>query len=351
MNICHLTFVADSLTYTIAKALTYAGHNVFVWIVNPEHARRHPSKIQSRLLETSRVQVISRNENDLPSLFDRLIVQVFPRPTESLRDFRFLARRGERITLISAGDRSKSWRTAMKLQWLELRTISPYLGKIDRVVYKDGFYSHDFHGLLKSRRVTGFDIHSQFLHSEQSFHAIHDRNWNPESQRPILVNFLGSQDPSVRKRILDSVRTLFMQDSDNQLTRLTNKQMHWTEYSDASPAGLSSKEFLDVLARSDFTLCPLGYSLVTHRPLEALLQGSIPVLSSAELDLYDLGLEDGINCIAVKDGQWHNTVEELARINDENIVEMRRNIFAMLDNTLCYKAASERMRKRLGLPK
>lgn len=349
MNICHLVFVADSLTYTIAKALTYGGHNVFVWIVAPDYARAHPNKIQERLRNTPGVWMVSRDERGLPPILDRLMVQVFPRPLESLRDFDALAPRTAKITLISAGDRSKTWRTAMKLQWLELRATGLHLAKMDRIVYKDGFYRTDLYRFLKCRQVTGFDVHSQFLHSEQAFGKIHTCNWKPETPRPILANFLGSQDPAERTRILDSVRPLFLQGGCASLAGRRGKRMHWTEYSDSAPVGLGATEFLDILKDSDFTLCPRGYSLVTHRPLEALLKGSIPVLAAGELDLYDYGLEDRRNCIAVKGETWRDTVAALVDVDDNEVTGMRQNIYAMRDDKLCYKAAAERMRGRLGL--
>jgi len=350
MNICHLVFRADSLTYTVAKALTSVGHEVSVWVVDPEYGRRTAEAIQKRLISTARVKIVPRRERELPASIDRLIVQVFPRPLESIQDFDPLARRAQRITLISAGDRSKTWREAIKLQWLEVQRCRPHAGKIDRVVYKDGFYRFDVHGIFKPRRVTGFDVHSQFLHSEEAFRTIHACNWRPESPRPILASFLGSQDPDARKRILDSVRPMFTDRTGKSHPVVGFKRMYWHEYSDASPGGLDPMEFLDVLSRSDFALCPRGYSLVTHRPMEALLRGSIPVLSASELDLYDIGLEDGVNCIAVPDERWQETVANLARIEEDKVIEMRRNVFAMLRDRLGYESSSERMRSRLGLP-
>ena len=64
--------------------------------------------------------------------------------------------------------------------------------------------------------------------------------------------------------------------------------MFWHEYSDASPIGLDPAEFVRRLTDSDFTLCPRGYSRVTHRPVEALLRGSVPVIAADEIDLYGI---------------------------------------------------------------
>jgi hypothetical protein len=103
------------------------------------------------------------------------------------------------------------------------------------------------------------------------------------------------------------------------------------------------------LTDSDFTLSPPGYSLVTHRPVEALLRGSIPVLNTDELDLYDLDLVDGVNCIAVPSGEWPAAMDRIIHMDESEIVAMRRNIQVMLTERVAYPALSRNMCRRLGL--
>src|SRR5438552_14900660 len=139
MNVWHLVFRTDSLTYTVAKAMSFGGHDVFVWVVDAEQDHSLAAGIQQRLRDTPRVRIVARDETKLPSVIDRLIVQVFPRPMESIQRIGPLAKRARRIALITAGDRSRTWHSAMKLQWFEARKFASYVSKIDRVVYKDGF--------------------------------------------------------------------------------------------------------------------------------------------------------------------------------------------------------------------
>jgi hypothetical protein len=349
MNVWHVVYRTDSLTYTIAKALSIGGHDVFVWVVNPHLDHGLSAGIDKSLRETARVSVVARDETALPHVIDRLIVQVFPRPLETLQDVDTLARRARRITLISAGDRSRSWRNAVKQQWLEVRRMGRYASRIDRVLYKDGLYSCDLLGVFKSRHAVGFDAHSQFIHDENLFRAMHARDWDPGIRRPILANFLGSQDPEFRKRVLDSVRSFFQPEGGSSSTLASHKSMRWHEYSDAAAIGLDPAEFVRVLSDSDFTLCPRGYSRVTHRPIEAMLRGSIPVLSVDELDLYGIALKDGENCIAVQGGRWREAVEGLACVREAEIARMRTNIHAMFDEFLNYPAMAKRIRARVGV--
>jgi hypothetical protein len=95
MNICHLAFRPDSLTYTVARALVSAGHDVLVWVVDADYNRRPAAKIRDRLVAIPRVRIVPRNLDELPASFDRLIIQVFPRPPSVCRTSTFW--RNERI--------------------------------------------------------------------------------------------------------------------------------------------------------------------------------------------------------------------------------------------------------------
>jgi hypothetical protein len=348
MNVCHFVFRTDSLTYTVAKALSCGGHDVVVWVVDREQDHRQAGGIQKCLHETPRVTIAGDDASGLPSVIDRLIVQVFPRPRESIRHVDLLAARARMISVITAGDRSRPWREAMKLQWSEARRLVRYASKVDRVLYKDGFHSHDLIGLSKPRHNLGFDVHSQFLHDDGLRHAMHARDWIPGERRPILVNFLGCRDPAVRERVLQQLRPYARARNEVELLLETSKTTFWHEYPDADPVGIAPQEFVKVLTQSDFTLCPRGYSLVTHRPMEALLRGSIPVLSADELDLYGIQLEDGKNCIGVPAGRWSEAMHRIARIGEDEVIRMRGNILAMFDGQLRYEAVATGMRMRLG---
>jgi hypothetical protein len=349
MNIWHLAYRVDSLTYTVARALSHGGHNVSVWLAQPNQDYGLSEGIYKALRETPRVGFIGRDEARLPSTIERLIVQTHPRPAESTRDAPLLAKRARAITLISAGDRGRPLRGALKLQWLEARRLWPQLSRVDRILYKDGFHPRDLLGLFKPRSNLGFDVHSQFLHNDELFRMMHAQDWDPTARRPIRVNFLGCRDPEIRARLLDTVRPLFRSVAQSSSLAASDKSMFWHEYTNASPVGLDPREFVDILSRSDFTLCPRGYSLVTHRPIEALLRGSIPVLAADEIDLYGIALRDRANCIGVPDGRWVETVNELASIDERELIRMRGNIRTMFDEYLSYDAMATRIRARLGV--
>lgn len=352
MNLCHVVFAPDSLTYLVAKAATFAGHSVYIALTDPDRGKHSTHKIMQRIVRIPGVAIMSpETDRSLPAAFDRLIVQVFPRPPVTLASslLQTMARRSRRITLVSAGDRSRSRRMALQLQWREMRALLGSLSKIDRVVYKDGAHTFDLFAPWKTRRVVGFDVHSMFMDDDAAFTHIQSLNWAADASRPIFVNFMGSQDPAIRKSTLDSMRHLFPGAGGISQSAITSKRVLWHEYSDAQPGALGLAEFVDALTNSDFTLCPPGYSLITHRPIEAMLRGSIPILHANELDLYDISLVDGVNCVAVPPGQWPEAVERCAAMDEHTIRAMRQAIKDMVPKLLHYEASSRRLRQRLGL--
>jgi len=236
------------------------------------------------------------------------------------------------------------------MQWRELRWYGRWLRKVTRIAYKDGYYPLDLLGLFRSRRVVGFDAHSKFLQDSTLFEALHAQDWMVDAPRSVLVNFVGSRDPAERGRILDSVHRFFVSPSSQAVDREPPKTMLWRAYSDAEPAAaLAATEFIDVLGRSDFTLAPRGYSLVTHRPVEALLRGSIPVLSRTELDLYDLDLADGVNCLAAPPNAWPETMERIIAMSEREIINMRQNVRVLVQGKVNYDALARDIGRRLGM--
>ena len=350
MNICHVVFCADTVSYMIAKALSSAGHNIYIYFGVPGHEETSLNKIKQRLLRIQRVSVLSENsEIAQQTTFDRLIIQMFPRPQfmESFQEIHSLAKRTQHITLISAGDRSKYWRTAYKMQWKELRAFGKWINRIDRIVYKDGFHSFDLFMLIKSRRVLGFNVHSGFMDEKEKFDYVQKQNWALEAPRTYCINFIGSQDPDRRTRILDSIRPLFVESDKTSAP----KQNIWHEFSDEKPNALEPFEFVDILSNSDFTLCPPGYSLITHRLIESLLRGSIPILNADELDIYDLDLKDGVNCIAVASENWQATIERCFSLRENDLIKIRRNIHSLVKNRILYSVSSREMLQRLSIIK
>jgi hypothetical protein len=344
-----LVYRVDSLTYTIARALDDGGCDLLLHAITQEHVCDLDSKLLKKLGSMPRVTLSMADTVEALQNVELLIIQGHPRLLEHCSTLVTLSACAQRITVITVADRKFSRRQIISKQWREIRCYGRRLLKIDRVLYKDGFHPVDIFRFLKPRYVTGFDVHSKFLSDPDAYRMIHSVDWQSKEKRPILANFLGCRDPKRREYIVDSVRPLFFDEDGETPRRSSGKTMYWHEYSDARPSALGLTEYLNILTQSDFTLCPPGYSLITHRPLEAMLRGSIPVLNANELDLYDIGLQDGVNCVAADPDNWPSAMERLINMDENDIVGMRENIRSMIPEYLDYPASSRRMRIRLGV--
>lgn len=347
MQVYILALWSDSLTYTMAKALAFCGHQVSVWIADVERDSQSEWSLSKRIAAIPGANVLADVAARTPEQIERLIVQGHPLLLNYSGALDRLAARAEYMTVVSCGDRNRAYRQALRIQWRERRWYGRWMKKLDRIAYKDGYYPVDLFVMAATRRVVGFDAHSHFLNNETLFRTIHAADWDADTRRPARANFLGSRDPQVRGRILDSVETLFTRPSRSHPG--PDKAMIWHVFTDAKPAPLAPEEFLRILSESDFTLAPPGYSLVTHRPVEALLRGSIPVLNENELDLYDLGLENGVNCIAVPQGKWFTAIEHIIRMDESEVAGMRRNIQSLVAERVAYPALARDIGMRLGI--
>jgi len=97
----------------------------------------------------------------------------------------------------------------MKKQWSEILWYDRWLKTPGRIVRKGGIYSFDLYATFMSRSVIGLDDHSSFLHNDKFYVMIHTPDRKVDTQRSILINFRGSQNPARRMKALDLVRPFF----------------------------------------------------------------------------------------------------------------------------------------------
>ena len=346
MNICLLTWWGDSLTYTVARALAANGHAVDILVVDRERHLGAKWGISARIRDIPGVTLAMEPQALSRPRYSLLIIQSFPRILAHRALVAQLAGRAAHVTLISFGDLVRSWRDAMRLQTGELRTVLPFVHKLRTVAYKDGFHKADLFVWAQRVRV-GFDVHSKFLHVDSLFRQIHVLDWTVGGSRAIRVSFVGSRDPGRRGAALDQIDRFL--DASGARARHADRIM-WRVYSDAEPGALPESEFVDILSNSDFTLAPPGHSLITHRPIEALLRGSIPIMNASEAPLYEIRLRDGENCLLVRNGDWAAAVSRALDMSEDQIARMRAAALAMHESKLRYDVLSKAIARRVGAP-
>lgn len=344
MKVCLLTWWGDSLTYTVARALSTIGHTVDILVTDRERHLRAKWGISARIREIPGVTLLTDPASAIAPHYGLLIVQSFPRIGEQATLATRLAEASDRVTLISFGDRVRPWRDAMRLQRIEWLVARPFVRKLHAVAYKDGFHALDLFSLAPARRLhVGFDVHSRFLHTENLYRQIHAMNWSVDSPRRLRLSFVGSRDPKRRGEALDRV--------DRCLPSAGQRDHHrvlWKVYSDDQPGALPESEFVGILSDSDFTLAPPGHSLITHRPIEAMLRGSIPILNEREAPIYELGLRDGENCLLVRNNDWASAAHNALTMDPDEVRRMRANVLAVRQTRLDYPVLAAAICRRLG---
>ena len=111
------------------------------------------------------------------------------------------------------------------------------------------------------------------------------------------------------------------------------------------PSGLDPSAYLRILTDLDFCISPPGHDPYTHRTVEAIVRGSVPIL--AEPRAYDLGLRDGENCIVVSNGDWLEATRRALSMPQFEVVRLRNSTLALREERLVPNAAAERFCSQL----
>ncbi len=136
-----------------------------------------------------------------------------------------------------------------------------------------------------SRRITIFPFKQikilPFLH-----YPVHGPN--PSRDKDILYSFIGYDSTSLigsplRRRIFEMKHPAQTYIRERKCWHWA-REFEWAELSEQEQA-LQKKEYMEVLARSRFSLCPRGTGISTIRFWESLQAGAIPVLLSDRLIL------------------------------------------------------------------
>jgi len=361
-------------SYEIAKTLALAGHEVFVW---PEHTvqdiekadtpgpteRRYFSwvysdadlKIVESELSVPRVEVllfqISRSAPRFP---DRLIAWI------------------EKAGLVAAWNTNAHESTFYLNLRMELAAVYRYarfLFSFRNIIVRCGRLKWRPTGLFACAAYEFFFPHPIFLRDPELRAEMYDAKWIPETRRPIRLIFGGASHPDVRKRILDRAKIALKLRHDivffnkyGDFIQAPSKiadgrkwilwaardnddphNVNWTERADIVPPARWPK----TLQLVDFSLSPPGDERKTHRVIESLMQGVIPIIDCP--DLYEVGLQDGVNCIVVQRNDWEGAVNRALDCDVETIVRMRRAIKCLADADLGINGAARHWLRRMGI--
>jgi len=159
-------------------------------------------------------------------------------------------------------------------------------------------------------------------------------------RRRFRLGFLGNRQPPTRaaqlaqcQQAIDEAGVTVIGSNLEHLDS-PNKAV-WVEYGgseSAGPHGLDPSAYLRILAEMDFCISPPGWDGYSHRTVEAIVRGSVPIL--AEPLAYDLGLRDGENCILVRDGDWLEATRRALGIPQSEVMRLRSSVLALREKRL-----------------
>jgi Exostosin family len=175
-------------------------------------------------------------------------------------------------------------------------------------------------------------------------------------ERPFLFNFLGTHSGALgsepRAHILDELEALLKISAggDQQVT-LGHKtaRIMWHADRPNTTRNRPLNEYLDTLCGSFFTLCLPGHTVITHRVLEALHCGSIPVMPAELVSHYGLPLVHGRNCWLIKKGDWKSVPAALMAIDHAKVLEMQSAAKKLARGEASIPALERKCVQRLGL--
>jgi hypothetical protein len=165
-------------------------------------------------------------------------------------------------------------------------------------------------------------------------------------QRRFRLGFLGNRQPPRRAVQLAQCRQAI---DDAGITMIgpdlepseSENQAVWVEYGESGSIGsngLDPTAYLRVLSDMDFCVSPPGWDWYTHRTIEAIVRGSVPIL--AEPEVYNLDLRDRENCIVVNNSDWLGATRRALAMPQSEVVRLRRSVLALRER-LAPDAAAE----------
>jgi len=329
----------EFLTFTVAHAVASMGWRVVVLADPTRNSSKQNLYYTQRISQLPGVSVETGFEPiDLDLLYIEL-TRLTPRDRA-----RYYCRRASRVGIITYCLRP-SWVRTLLAEVMDARQCVRCVLRARRFVYVEGYRRIDLYGFLGARRNLGIDVHSNFLLDPRLREIMFAGDWEPQQHRRHRLNFIGTPSPDSRARMLQDIEAFLVRRGEC-LARAPDQSgdILWLNGVEV-PAG----QFCQLLTDSDYTLCPPGHVRLTHRVVEALVRGSIPILHADELPLYDLGLESGKNCIAVRPGGWGEALAAALEVGHASTEQMRANILQMREAHLTIAASNRRLCRRLGI--
>jgi hypothetical protein len=329
----------ECFTFTVAHAVASAGWRVVVLADPSQNTSKQNAFYMQQL---ARLPAVTLETGFEPIDLELLCIELTRKTPRDRANY--YSRRARRVEILTYCRRPTFLQTLMA-QAMDARQCPRCVLRARRFIYVDGYRPIDLFAFLGSRRHLGIDVHSLFLLDPRLRELMFAADWEPQRKRPVRLNFIGTPSPDSRARMLHELEAILSRPG-LSVTRTPDQagDILWL-----NGVAVPMDQFCRFLTDSDYTLCPPGHIRLTHRVVEALVRGSIPILEKDELPLYELGLEPGKNCVAVPSGRWKETVAATLDTDQATAIGMRANILKMREKVLTADASNRRLCRQLGV--
>jgi hypothetical protein len=358
--------------YLIAKTLSLTGYEIFARLENsmgdlvgdPGAPNIVERRYCSWLYSEPGIHVVA--EGTLPPELDVLLFEISslrPRFRQGLAAWQ---KRAKRVMAWNTNDHESSPWGNLRGELACVKHYWEFLPRAQRVIVGAGRLKLRPTAMMGRTLRQGYFVHPNFYREQHLFQEMFEGDCAEKELRPVRLVFSGNPEPASRRQLIDDVfqvvqafpkvvvlkhhEELFSRQFANDerlalwMVRADSSDPRWHLRQDVVPPA----KWPGVLRQCDFVFCPPGYEKKTHRVIESLLQGVIPILDCPEE--YDIALADGKNCLKVAPGRWKDAVERALKMKPEEVIRMRAAVMETRDTYLLPEAAGRTWLAKLDLP-
>jgi hypothetical protein len=366
---------ANRLSYLIAKTLALGGCRVWVrfevslseLLAKPNESGCIEREYCSWLFSDRHIEILE-NGCEAPEV-DCLLYQVEHTRPRYPKELLAWMEKARWVTAWNTNYAEKIWWQFLIADLVRAVRSAEFLRRTRRVVMACGRTGLRPTALFSRTYRQGYFVHPKFLHEPELYAEMFDAGWSAESQRPVRLIFSGNPVPEARRQLIAELKSCLIKRSRVHLIDHYEKlQMMTTQSPNENEAALvlwmvradpqdpqwslrrdviPPAQWPSMLRMCDFAFCPPGDERKTHRVVEALLQGVIPILDCPEE--YDLGLRDGINCLVVRNRKWAKVLHRALDMRTEEIIRLRKAVQELALAELHPVGTARRWLQRLGL--
>jgi hypothetical protein len=337
----------DHFIETVATFLAWDGRFQVTLVISgePFSDREHYWSLR-RLVEAARVRIITWDEE--PQQWDVLYLNGNDLPCGERKRARLWASRAGEIGWLSQELYGASRMQFLKAGIRRLRCTA----WARRAMVRAAAAFHPCFLICRTKFYSAY-VHPQFFNRPDLLPSLREAGQRRRETRRYTFAFIGNREPEARGEILRSLRREFtetgceVQDSTSAPPRPASVLVLWIEYGgEKDVRGLKPDEFLTTLEDVEFCLCPFGWGKWSHRVVEALVAGAIPILEGESS--YNRGLRDGVNCLVVHDGDWIEAVRRARAMPLGQRRAIRGNIYQLREAQLSPEVAARDCVIKLG---